>query len=492
MSRPSESLIGKTAWTAIASLLATLSSAATSVIVARTLSLASAGHTAYAVFVATTTAQLVSLALPTAAMRFLADPNDRTGLWGWILQKAALLAAAAAALALAFLYSTGAGGNVVALAASAFAAAAMLGQVAQAMLAGTQQFRRLAVANTIGAAIQIVGVTIGAHLAGSAGALVGQAVGQLAVIAALRGPAAVKGRASPAVLARVRSYAFHVWIANSAAMLAWTRLELLFVERSHGATAVAQYSVALAVSQLATLPTTLLGTALLPHFTELVASQRDATARDTYRAVTRVFAALGFPACFGLAAISPLLVPLVFGNAFAGAVGPAFVLSAFSIPAIVSPAAGAILYALGASRLIAVISVVTGAAAVAAFAAVTSRLGILGTALARSLVQGAYVIALLWYASRALGTKVPGRRLLASGSAAAAAGCAGWAVCHFAPRSLGSLIAAVATVVVVYVLAASRVRPLERTDAVHLETLLRALPQPVRAVAAAFIRAVAD
>jgi peptidoglycan biosynthesis protein MviN/MurJ (putative lipid II flippase) len=158
----------------------------------------------------------------------------------------------------------------------------------------------------------------------------------------------------------------------------------------------------------------------------------------------------------------------------------------------ISPAAGAVLYAFGETRPVTAVSVLAGALAVGGFMFAASRFGLVGTALVRCCAQAGGAIVFLLLAARRLETEVPLGRVARAALASAAAGLAATAVSTWLGISWPSVIAGTSAGVVVYVLAAARLRPLERADAVQLEPLVHKMPVLLRGPALALIRSVAE
>jgi O-antigen/teichoic acid export membrane protein len=478
------SLIGKAAWSSVANLCLTGASALTLVLVARLLGVAGAGEVAYSLWVAGLVAQVSVLALPQTATQFLASAES-AGVARWVARRAFVLMIPGAAAASVVALVSRSRGELV-LATALLTVAQMLSSVGQAFLAGRQQFRRLMQLSATSAILQVVGVAVAAEFGGATEAVFAYAFAQLplAIGCMDRSPPA---EVSAVVLERMRRFAFQMWLAILASLLTWSRLEFLFLQ-ARDVKDVALYATALAVAQLGIQPTTLLATALVPHFGSLLAGGHAEAARQTFSASTRVFAALAFPLCFGLAALSPALVPLLFGHNFAGAVHAAALVTASASVVALSPPATAFVFAHERARFVLVASVATGVVAVAAFAVAVPRFGVMGAAGARGLVQGAAVGLGFGYVAHRLATPLPWRRIGASAASALVAGAAGSAVVHSAGETWLSLAAGLCVVVVVYALVAPRLRVLEPSDTARLVSVLERFPPSIRGPATVFVR----
>ncbi len=113
------------------------------------------------------------------------------------------------------------------------------------------------------------------------------------------------------------------------------RIELFFLERSHGVEMVGYYAAALSLANLALqLPVQLTGS-LVPYYSEkLKLHDTDRLPVAVFESVVRSIAYITLPLSFGLAAIAPTLVIVVFGEAFAPS-GPMLRILALVAPAFV-------------------------------------------------------------------------------------------------------------------------------------------------------------
>jgi O-antigen/teichoic acid export membrane protein len=486
------SLIGKSTWSGLASLLTSAASFVSTIIVARLLGPAGAGEFAYGAWAALIASQVTGFALPQVAMRYLASGPDRREIERWIWRRTGLLLAPGAGLALA-IGAASSQPKLTIAATALLAAAQMAGGVAQGVLVGAQRYRTLAWASGASGAVHVAAVAVGGAVAGAHGALLGYGLAQipLALAALWRTQSTAAGELPAAIRVRLRSFAVQTWVAITLALVAWSRLEFAFLEERHGPEAVAMYAVALTIAQVGIQPTMLLGNALLPHFAELVGEGRDATVRETFAAVTRVLAFLAFPLCFGLSALAPTLVPVLLGPEFGEAVFPASIAVASASVVAVGQGANAIVYAHERTRFVALAGVVSAIAAVASFAWAIPRFGATGAAVARSVVQAAGVIAGFAYVAGPLRTSFPAGKVVRAALAAALAAGVGGATARMLGPSWESVAGAMVASTVAYAVAAPRLAVLDPSDAHHLIPLLGALPEPLRRRAAAFVRSAA-
>jgi O-antigen/teichoic acid export membrane protein len=139
----------------------------------------------------------------------------------------------------------------------------------------------------------------------------------------------VTARGGPlAVDIRVRAsrYALYAWAGALSSAFVWSRAEVFFLNRSAGSAAVGLFSVGVTLANLASQGPMLLTAGLLPYFAQAFGKGALAEMREAYASATRVLAFLVFPACFGMAAVLPTLLPLLYGRPFAGALPAATIL----------------------------------------------------------------------------------------------------------------------------------------------------------------------
>lgn len=419
------SLARKTGLSAVASAIASGGGFLANVVVARVLGSTGAGVVAFAVWASGTAVLVFGLGIPQALTRYIANDTgqlrtpERTTLMRWygsVILVGAFALVGAIVLLSRFGLASGVTWAIVVLFGAQAASTLDL-----AIAAGEQDFARIARRNVAGSVVQALGVSAGAVLLGSVGALLGYACGQ--AVMARRVPRFLGGTHGPfasPVRADLLWFAGTTWLAALVSLLTWSRLEFIFIARSHAARDVAMYATALSVVQLATQPVTLLSGALLPHFASLARKGADLAAAS-YKVSTRLLALIAFPLAFGLSATSFQLVHVLFGGAFDGAALPACILAPAAALGAVAAAGSSLVYASGRSRFIALSGIVIGGIAVVTFAIVIPRYGVVGASVARSAVQMLAVFAGLGYVRLRLRAAVPAREiLLASGSAATA------------------------------------------------------------------------
>ncbi len=357
----------------------------------------------------------------------------------------------------------------------------------QGFLKGTQRFDRLARLALASAALQLCATAAGARLWGADGALMGALLVGLLPGLLLPGILSAPGAADPGLRSRARRYTIESWIGYLGSAFAWSRMEIFFLERSTGSHAVALFSVGLTLANMATQGPLLLTGGLLPYLSAQSGLDAQRKLQETYAVATRTLAFLVFPACFGMAAIAPALLPAIYGRDFAGAVPSAAVLVAASAFTATSSVATTYMLALERTRLVlatggfsAVLVIVNGLTVIPAF-------GLMGAALARATIQLGAVAAGLWYVNVRLRCATPfsscARIMLAALiCAAAAAGCI-----RLVPGASG-VVLAVAAGVLVYGGAVRLLNALPHSDIERLVASFAILPAAVRTPATLTLR----
>jgi O-antigen/teichoic acid export membrane protein len=492
-----DELGSNTAWSAVASFAQMAGGLVSTIVVARALGPTGTGMVAYGTWLAATAAAVAGFGIPQTAIRFVAEEHGRDArasaeLTGWLLGRGALaLVLGAAALApFALLVPSGRTRSVYTIMLVVLYAAQTASTLYCAARTGSHDFRWLARLNFISAAAQVVAVTAGALTLGTAGALAGYALGSFPSAAGFVRAIAARRPKPPSRERRDRMlrFATHTWAASLVTLVVWSRLEISFLDASFGPDAVAMFSVSLTLSQLATQGPMLFAGALLPYFSHLAGRHDVAQARASYGSVTRLLGHVVFPLCFGVAALAPVLVPLLFGARFAAAVPAAVLLVCGAAIGTTATVGSSYMYAFEHSRFIAVWGAAIALLAVCAFALVIPHWGVLGAVSARTAVHLLSVCLGVRYIRRVMATPVP---LAAVGrSAVAAALCA--LLTHSVARQFEVAVVSLGVGVLVmassYVILVRWMHALDPADELVLASALERLPtafqRPSRALIA--------
>lgn len=344
-------------------------------------------------------------------------------------------------------------------------------------LRGLQRFGNVAKLTLICLAVQLAAVAAGSLAYGPLGALAGYCAGFL--LPALRAFRHLRGSKPlpPELARRVRRYALFAWAGNLATVLLYSRIEIFFLERSWGTEAVGLFAVGITLANIAAQGPMLLTSGFLPHFSASYGrGDRDSIQR-LYASGTRVMSFLVLPACCGLAAILPSVIPLVYGAQFDGAITASMILA-------LSSASGVIYVGnqltLGCDRSdLGFASTLAGALLLVAGCAVVVPLyGIMGAALVRVAVQLFLVGANLWLIRSRLGYRAPIGDMLRILVAAGICGASAAAVTHWIPGPLG-LPAAILVGILTYCLAVRLLNAMPADDIKRLRDVLQRLPSLV-------------
>lgn len=476
---------------AIAGVAAALGAFLSSIIIAHLLDVAQTGAVAFVQWLIMIVAAVTDLGAAAAIARFLPELAGRD-LRRDGEELAAVLVRVPAAGGLACLLGFGACAGWLLLVEAASPETAIrwlligfscalqtLSASAAGYLRGIQRFDRAALLTIFSACVQIAGISIGSLMFGVNGAISGYCLGTLPAAAFTITLLRWSARVPAGYGRRVIRYAFYACAGGLLAGFVWSRLELVFLQRFWGDEAVGLFAVALSLANLAAQGPMLLTAGLLPYFVENFGGRNFGAIQATYAAGTRALASLVLPMCCGMAAIMPVLLPLLYGPSFAPAVPAATVI-------VVSAGLGSIGYVgvhllHGLERtdflffsggLGAVLSVVVGLTLVPQF-------GVLGAAWGRLAVQATLVGAGFWFIARRAGCPPPWRELakltLSSLICAAAA-----KACLDTVTGLAALPVAVAAGAIGYVTALRLFKALSPSDLTRLRDLNGRLPARLR------------
>lgn len=290
------------------------------------------------------------------------------------------------------------------------AAGAILGQSASSLTAGLLRgrldFGRMARLMLVAALVQIVVTAAGAVLGGLTGALLGGIAVGLVPLVFLAGSLPRGAPVPPDLRRRVHRYCRTTWASYLLSAIVWTRTEIFFLERSWGSGAVALFSVGVTLANLAVQLPLLLTGSLLPHFAQHIAAGEHAQAVALYRTSMRLLAMMVFPACFGVVAIAPALVPLLYGSGFEGAVLPTAILVGASALSALTSVTQTFMNASERNGFNVAVGLVGALGVVLAGLLLVPTYGLLAAAAARTGIQLCTAAASIWYVDR-LGAPAP-------------------------------------------------------------------------------------
>jgi O-antigen/teichoic acid export membrane protein len=346
-----------------------------------------------------------------------------------------------------------------------------------AYLRGSQKFVRLAILTAISMISQILCVYLGGRFFGVTGTVGGYLLGQVYLAAAAVRLLWRGGDVTPNLARRTQQYARFSWAANVCNTFVWSRIEILFLQSYWGFREVGLFSVALALSALASQGPLLLTGAFLQLLAEKHGRDDRQGLQFAFESGTRLLALLAFPACFGMAAVVPVLLVLLYGPAFAPAVPASMIIvtaAAFSITTVIGThlvnAVGRSDFIFWSSLAGAVLSAILG------FALIPS-LGLLGAAISRTITQLAMVGLGLWFITDRLGFSYPLGSLWRILLSSLAASLAAFAVVNLVGHISG-LIAAVVLAFLVYTVCLRLFGAMHPNDIALSRRLCGSLPSP--------------
>lgn len=485
-----DDLARNSAFNTIAGLTAAATALLTAVLIARTLGPEGAGVVAFAVWVAYMGVTIGDPGVTTTLIRYLPELRARgqhtlvsTIASALVRVLMAALTVTVLGLAAGLIYLNGSGTS--AMSGQAWLIAGLLilvnglGAAFMAYLKGLQQFDEVAALTLKSGALQLIVVTAGVLLLGVPGALLGY-------VAASILPAALSFqlvRAPPSIpdefKVRVLRFAPLSWAIMIVSGPVWYRAELFFLQLYWGMESVGLFSVGIALAGVATLLPTLMTGAVLPHFGGLIGRDAIDEMKSTYRQATRLISLVVFPTCFGMAAVAPALVPLLYGGQFEAAIPAAMIVTAGSAIVFAAGVNANVLLSFERGKLLLVSNLIGLAIMVVAGLIVIPAYGMVGAALSRVAVQTIVVGIELWLVVRLFGFAAPVIDVIKTAAAAALCAAAAYGCVRFIGGAT-SLLIAVPAGAAVYFASIRELGVLRPSDLGMLERATAPLPKLVR------------
>lgn len=463
-------------------------------ITARLLGPDNLGVLAYVVFCVTIASMIASLGIGIVQQRFIPNlraegKNDEAdGLIGATTRWSTVAAIVCSFLLFAYLYGPGrdptaglseTSRNLVIAVALIWFVCWRMAEIYQFYLRGEQRFGELARLSAYSAVIKLMVIALGAYLFGIPGALAGYVAGNLLPAARISRLRRIKSHLGPELRREVTRFALTAWVTAVLGGFVFGRTEILFLERYTGIGAVGLFAAAVTVAEMAVQLPPLLLSALLPRFSEQYGlGERDHMHR-LYRSATALIAMVIVPLCVGLAATAPVLVPLLFGDEFEGAVPVATVLL---IAAALSSLGVTTLYLLQSIGKTGFLLMSNGVGLIGTIVLgfiLVPHFGLMGAAWSRGVVQVSVVLIETWYVTRKLGISPPYRALGAIALASVTQGVVAYFLCLKLGGAL-SLLVAIPAAMITY-LAAVRILAVTRNvDPALRERLITKAPERMR------------
>ncbi|MBY6241982.1 lipopolysaccharide biosynthesis protein [Methylosinus sp. Sm6] len=275
------------------------------------------------------------------------------------------------------------------------------------VLRGRQSFDVAAKLTAIGLPLQLVATAAGCFYGGAEGALIGYAMGSVVcAAAALQYMRATTGLPED-LRRRAWRFAVNNWGVGLISVIVWSRIEIGFLDYWRGAKEAGLFAVSYTLCNLAAQAPLLMTGGILPLFAERHALGDRSGLHDAYASSIRFVAVVLFPACFGMAAIAPLFLPVLFGPEFAEASASATILIAMQAFGSISTVSTTLLLACEKSSFLVrtgalgvVLSLLAGVTVIPAF-------GVMGAVSARSAVQGFLTLASFVYIAKVMEAPFP-------------------------------------------------------------------------------------
>ncbi len=449
------------------------------------------GVFAYVVWCVTVAATIAAMGIDVVQQRFIPNlraegrDDEADGLVGATARFSAAATVVVGLGLIAYLYWPGEGalegaedtspGVVIAVAAAWFVCW-KLADLYLFYLRGEQRFAELARLSSQSALLKVATMALGAWLFGVPGALAGYIAGSVLPAARVFRQWRHKPRLSAQLRREVVRFALGSWAVGVIGGLVFGRTQVVFLEHYTGLSAVGLFTAAVTVAEMAVQLPPLLLSALLPRFSEQHGQGEQDHMRRLYRSTTALIAMVIVPLCLGLAAIAPVLVPLLFGADFSDAVPVAGVLLVAAAISSLGVTTLYLLYSTGKTGLLVVSNGLGLVGTVALGFWLVPRYGLMGAAWSRGIVQVAVVAIETWYVTRRLGFVPPYRVLGAITVAAIAQG----AVAYLISVEWGgavSLLVSIPAAVVVYLLALRTLSVLTMMDQELMNRVVERLPE---------------
>jgi len=480
-----------TAYSTIAGLIVSIGRFATTIAMARVLGVEETGAAAFALWLISLLCAVTSLGVYTTLTRYLPElksDNDAQRLTRLLLLPFGAVALLTA-FALAAFYETdlaNLAGQALAPLGNANVLLVILLYVIQSLasfglgyLVGQQQFRNFAAVSLISNLLQVSLVIVAGLKWGVNGVLFGFIVGGLpfALLCLRLGI----GKPGLPVQLQNRLFKFTVfsWASTLASELVWARLEMAFLGHFWGSGAVGLYSVGFTLASLATQGPLLLTGGLLPYFADAISGNQLDRAKIRLQTAMRLVAFFVLPMCFGMAALIPELLPLLYGNSFAaGSTAAMILVSSAGLGAnVVVPLA--FINGMERSDFLFAVNITGAVLSLALGLILVASLGIEGAALARASVLIFVLAASLWFLRCRLGCRPPLAQLSLLFVSALASACVAGLVASQVPGLLGFLIS-VPAAALVYVLLVRVLKAIPDEDIESLQGLFAHGPVRLR------------
>ncbi|MEP4033185.1 oligosaccharide flippase family protein [Roseibium polysiphoniae] len=443
------SFVSASVFTLISALTSMVVGFVSSIALARILGADGAGIVAFCLWIAMTAATISDLGVPSILLRYVNRFSGRDLVGGaqpFGLKLTFQLATAVTAIAMLaysiwFASDSEVSGHFVWAMTTLLFLAYTYSATSHAAARGRDQNPEIAKLTFFGCVLQLPGIIVGALLFGPAGGLFGHMLRYLPQALVYPKYAKTPSSSSVAVTKQMKHHGRNNWGSNLIGLLIWGRIEFLFLGYYESTTVIGYYAAGLALSGLVVqLPNQIL-VGLVPYLGRHHDNDDVTQINQTAQRVTRWLCFLVVPICFGGAAITAELIPLLYGEDFTPAANICALLLLFSFIAPLTQVPSAIISGRERSRFFLISTPFVGALSCISLAIVTPIYGGEGAALSRAAIHFVWLLTLGWYCWAHLSTKMVTPELLMIFLAGALCGGAAYSTLQVIDGIPGLLIA---------------------------------------------------
>ena len=399
------SLARSTVYNAVGSAAMLGSGFLTTIIAARMLGPQAVGLVAFATLIVSLALAVIDLGLPGAMTRYVPELKTRGEGKADAVAAAILIPYAAFTVACSIglyialrLSDINVGSEKTLVCGLVAAAVAVQGLAAfhYGVLKGQQDFVTFAVLAVLSGTLQVAIAVVGALAYGVPGVLAAPVIAfALPAAAALWRMRKAQSLGGLTLMRRLLMFSSQTWLIYIFTTVSWSRVEIYFLRARWGDHDAGLFAAGLNLANLALQGPMFLTGALLPYLVAKHTEDPNALA-PAFRQTLTYFAMVVFPLTLGIAAIAPLLLPLIYGPGFREAIPAATILiagnAAMAVIAIVQQFA----FATERVRALLLWSATTAALTLVSGLTLTQTYGVLGAAWGRAgLLAGSAVFMLI-------------------------------------------------------------------------------------------------
>lgn len=355
-----KSLIEKTYWSALGSLLSSVGRMAAAIFLARQLGPDLAGSYFFYVWLIEFILIIIFFGMPGALTRYLAEfiggeyHEKAEQLVRWVVRKyiTILLLTLTSVIFLATLVFKESEDILILIVLAILLFLQAISGLINAYISGLQKFKRLAKVNLTTSISLLIFQPVMSIWFGLTGALVGCALSYLCAIIWLKPIISiVRIDGISSVPNSFISYSKYTWLASIVSAIVWAKAELFFINQLSTSVQAGYYNVGLILSSFVVIGAGMLTGALMPHFSAAHAKNDLKSIQLDYSRFTTFVAIFALPICLFSVALMPELVPFIFGNSYYNAIPVASLIMITGMFAI-SGTVTSVLQAFGKSRII--------------------------------------------------------------------------------------------------------------------------------------------